>query len=62
MTGGAAASVGSGDISGQLTKEVFVTCLVAASGGVLFGYDIVITGMSCIFNFSFVEIMYELGK
>jgi hypothetical protein len=31
--------------SGELTLSVLVTCLVAASGGLIFGYDIGISGL-----------------
>ncbi|KAM0829315.1 hypothetical protein ACQ4PT_066956 [Festuca glaucescens] len=45
MAGGAA--VGGGvrqDYPGRLTLFVFITCLVAATGGLIFGYDIGISG------------------
>jgi hypothetical protein len=32
------------DYGGSLTLSVFMTCLVAASGGLIFGYDIGISG------------------
>nr|CAB3484707.1 unnamed protein product [Digitaria exilis] len=32
------------DYGGGLTLSVFLTCLVAASGGLIFGYDIGISG------------------
>ncbi|GJN02747.1 hypothetical protein PR202_ga20128 [Eleusine coracana subsp. coracana] len=32
------------DYGGGLTLSVFITCLVAASGGLIFGYDIGISG------------------
>jgi hypothetical protein len=32
------------DYGGGLTLSVFMTCLVAASGGLIFGYDIGISG------------------
>lgn len=37
---------------GKLTFKVFVTCVVAAMGGLIFGYDIGISGsffLSCFF-------------
>jgi len=34
------------DYGGGLTLSVFMTCLVAASGGLIFGYDIGISGAS----------------
>jgi hypothetical protein len=33
------------DHGGSLTLSVFMTCLVAASGGLIFGYDIGISGL-----------------
>jgi len=32
------------DYGGSLTLSVFMSCLVAASGGLIFGYDIGISG------------------
>jgi hypothetical protein len=37
------AKVGDGS-GGELTFSVLITCLVAASGGLIFGYDIGISG------------------
>ncbi|PNX83233.1 sugar transport protein 5-like, partial [Trifolium pratense] len=28
------------NVSGKLTLSIFITCIVAASGGLLFGYDV----------------------
>lgn len=39
-----AAGVEMGSSGGGLTLPVFITCLVAASGGLIFGYDIGISG------------------
>lgn len=44
MAGGFAVSGGSGDYEGKVTAFVIMTCLVAATGGLLFGYDIGISG------------------
>ena len=46
MTGGgfAVADAPSGDYGGGITFSVVVTCLMAASGGLIFGYDIGISG------------------
>ena len=46
MAGGgfAVADAPSGDYGGSITFSVVVTCLMAASGGLIFGYDIGISG------------------
>lgn len=45
MAGGAfASSSGSKEHPGKMTLFVFLTCLVASSGGLIFGYDIGISG------------------
>ncbi|KAG1347178.1 sugar transport protein MST3 [Cocos nucifera] len=45
MAGGAIVSTGSTkDYPGKLTAFVFFTCVVAATGGLIFGYDIGISG------------------
>jgi len=37
---------------GKLTFRVFITCLVAAFGGLIFGYDLGILGM---YSYVFLE-------
>ncbi|WOG89879.1 hypothetical protein DCAR_0209118 [Daucus carota subsp. sativus] len=45
MAGGGAVSSGNGKAyPGKLTKRVLVTCIVAAMGGLIFGYDLGISG------------------
>ena len=46
MAGGGFAGAGasSADYGGRVTFSVVVTCLMAASGGLIFGYDIGISG------------------
>ncbi|XP_010522016.1 PREDICTED: sugar transport protein 11-like isoform X2 [Tarenaya hassleriana] len=44
MAGGAFATSGGGDYEGRVTAFVIITCVVAAMGGLLFGYDIGISG------------------
>ncbi|KAJ1698414.1 hypothetical protein LUZ63_006926 [Rhynchospora breviuscula] len=45
MAGGAVVSATEGkDYPGKLTMFVFLTCIVAATGGLIFGYDIGISG------------------
>lgn len=35
------------NIGGKLTLSIIITCIVAASSGLLFGYDIGISGSLC---------------
>ncbi|CAN4113834.1 unnamed protein product [Withania somnifera] len=42
--GGIVASGGTGNYEGKVTSFVIMTCMVAATGGLLFGYDIGISG------------------
>ncbi|KAJ6335536.1 hypothetical protein OIU77_025489 [Salix suchowensis] len=45
MTGGGFVANGpAGDFSGKITVPVVITCVVAASSGLIFGYDIGISG------------------
>ncbi|PKA62192.1 Sugar transport protein 1 [Apostasia shenzhenica] len=45
MAGGAVVNiVGGKEYSGKMTAFVFLTCLIAATGGLIFGYDIGISG------------------
>lgn len=46
MAGGAFVDngVGAKDYPGKLTLYVFLSCVVAATGGLIFGYDIGISG------------------
>lgn len=39
---------GQNDYKGQLTLFVLLSCMVAAMGGLIFGYDIGISGIYCI--------------
>ena len=47
--GGFVVDNSSGAFSGQVTASVVITCIVAASGGLIFGYDIGISGQYCFF-------------
>ena len=52
MAGGGAVSSGNGKAyPGKLTKRVLVTCIVAAMGGLIFGYDLGISGIDNLFLF-----------
>lgn len=43
-----------GGFDGKITASVVITCIVAASGGLIFGYDIGISGRSTLrFSFQF---------
>jgi hypothetical protein len=44
MAGGVIGSSSGKDYPGNLTCKVLVTCIVAAMGGLIFGYDLGISG------------------
>lgn len=48
--GGVVNSVGGKDYPGKMTLFVFLACLVASSGGLIFGYDIGISGKALKFD------------
>lgn len=49
MAGGGVVITGKGkEYPGQLTLFVFLTCIVAATGGLIFGYDIGISGVTSV--------------
>ena len=48
--GGFAVDGNVGAFSGRITASVVITCIVAASGGLIFGYDIGISG-ALLFSF-----------
>lgn len=61
MAGGHIVSGGGGNYDGEVTSFVVVTCLVAATGGLIFGYDIGISGfffLFFLFGFSFKPLSY----
>jgi MFS transporter, SP family, sugar:H+ symporter len=37
-----------GDYSGGVTVPVAIVCIIAASCGLIFGYDVGVTGNSCV--------------
>ena len=54
MAGGAIVNTRGGkDYPGKLTLFVFLTCVVAATGGLIFGYDIGISGGYRVLHFFF---------
>ncbi|KAM4070321.1 hypothetical protein ACB094_12G156600 [Castanea mollissima] len=44
MAGGAILTPGGKDYPGKLTANVLITCIIAATGGLIFGYDLGISG------------------
>ena len=40
----AIASEGGGQYNGRMTLLVFLSCMMAATGGIIFGYDLGISG------------------
>lgn len=58
MPAGVGIGPGTGkEYPGNLTLFVTVTCIVAAMGGLIFGYDIGISG-KCYFKFLFLVCMH----
>jgi hypothetical protein len=47
MAGGSFTADKAKQYPGKMTGFVFLACLVASSGGLIFGYDIGISGMFC---------------
>jgi hypothetical protein len=60
MGGGVIVSSHGKDYPGKLTCKVLVTCIVAAMGGLIFGYDLGISGNN-IYNLAFYIIIYYLS-
>lgn len=50
VAGGSMVGAPQGNYEGRVTPFVVVTCLVAATGGLIFGYDIGISGSYFIYN------------
>ena len=55
VNGGGGSGPGDG-YSSEITFTVVMSCLMAASGGLIFGYDISITGQCCCFCFAVCRI------
>lgn len=45
--GGFGAASGGGDFEAKITPLVIMSCIMAASGGLMFGYDVGISGRHC---------------
>ena len=45
MAGGFGVSSGGGEFEAKITPLVVISCIMAASGGLMFGYDVGISGM-----------------
>jgi hypothetical protein len=59
MPGAIITNNGSGkNYPGKLTFRVFITCLTAAFGGLIFGYDLGISGIIHIRQFSLYFILF----
>lgn len=65
--GGFAVNVPASDYGGRLTFSMIVTCVVAASGGLIFGYDVGVSGNNnylkahkMLGNFDFLKNVYIL--
>jgi hypothetical protein len=44
MAGGAFATSGRGDFEAKITPIVIISCIMAATGGLMFGYDVGVSG------------------
>ena len=44
------ATARAGDYEGRVTAKVVIACFIAATGGMLFGYDLGVTGEHSAFN------------
>jgi len=67
MAGGVVVNTGGGkDYPGKLTMFVLFACIVAATGGLIFGYDIGISGTPCLplllFIFFFFSFFFFVFK
>lgn len=67
MAGGAIVNTAGGkDYPGKMTLFVFLTCLVAATGGLIFGYDLGISGTLALikiqsFSYEFLGLFSCMG-
>lgn len=67
MAGGPILTPGGKDYPGKLTGNVLITCIIAATGGLIFGYDLGISGnileeQPCFTVFGiFIFIIYTIG-
>lgn len=50
MAGGFSVPDGGKEYPGKMTLFVFLACLVASSGGLIFGYDIGISGKRLVYS------------
>jgi hypothetical protein len=44
MAGGGFATSGGGDFEAKITPIVIISCIMAATGGLMFGYDVGVSG------------------
>ncbi|MQL41484.1 hypothetical protein EI012_26615, partial [Escherichia coli] len=44
MTGGGFSTGGGGDFEAKITPIVIISCIMAATGGLMFGYDVGVSG------------------
>lgn len=63
MAGGVIVSSNGKDYPGKLTCKVLVTCIVAATGGLIFGYDLGISGKNILiklYSIFFFFVLFEI--
>ena len=60
--GGPKADAPEVDVESKITLSVVITCIVAASSGLIFGYDLGISGSLSCYNFHYKCFCYPLLK
>lgn len=60
--GGLKADTPEVDVESKITISVVITCIVAASSGLIFGYDLGISGSFSCYNFHYKCFCYPLLK
>lgn len=58
MAGGVMVSAGGGDFEAKITPIVIISCIMAATGGLMFGYDVGVSGLSLSILFSFTFLFF----
>jgi hypothetical protein len=51
-----------GQYNGKITRFVVLSCMVAATGGLIFGYDIGVSGPFLLTLFTFILSLGQKGK
>ena len=51
-----------GEYNGRITSFVVLSCMIAAIGGIIFGYDIGISGLSQLYVYFYLDFDMILGE